>query len=61
MLVLTRRQNESISLYIQNVKIGEVTVLEPMSGGQVKLGFNLDEQITVVRNEIIPQTLKAKK
>lgn len=61
MLVLTRRQSESVSLYIQNVKIGEVTVLEPMSGGQVKLGFNLDEQITVVRNEIIPQTLKAKK
>ena len=61
MLVLTRRHNESVSLYIQNVKIGEVTVVESMSGGQVKLGFDLDKQISVIRNEIVPQTLKGKK
>ena len=61
MLVLTRRQSESVSLYIQNVKIGEVTIVESMSGGQVKLGFNLDKQINVIRNEIEPQTLREKK
>ncbi len=53
MLILTRRVNEAVSLYVKNVKLGEVSVVD-IDKSQIKIAFDLDKQIILKRNEIIP-------
>jgi len=54
MLVLSRRPDESIEFYIDGKKVMELAVLG-MNGKQVRLGFDADKSVEIVRSELTDQ------
>lgn len=52
MLVLERKPDESVSLFFGGSFIGRVTMVENKNG-KARIGFELDPNVRVVRDEIL--------
>lgn len=52
MLVITRKQNEALVLLLPNGQEIDVVVTE-VKGRQVRLGFELPEDVELVREELL--------
>lgn len=53
MLVLSRKVDQKVELFIDNVKVGTIVVVDSASRG-VRLGFDMQEHVKVFRKEISP-------
>lgn len=52
MLVLTRKDQEHVNLFIAGRKLGEVYFLGINEHGRAKLGFNFGNEIQIERSEL---------
>lgn len=52
MLVLTRKQNESIVFDRHGERFARLTVLR-LSGGEVRIGFEADDHVQILREELV--------
>jgi carbon storage regulator CsrA len=60
MLVLTRKPGEAVDLHDTrtNQPVGTVTVLAILAGGVVRLGFDAEPHIRILRDNVKPTTEK---
>lgn len=52
MLVITRRKDQDIHLYLGTHAIGSILVCD-VDRGRVKLGLDLDDKVLVLRGELV--------
>ena len=54
MLILTRRPNESIKIYLDSATKNSSCTVEFLSikGNQIRLGFKAEKSVNIVRSEI---------